>query len=101
MYLFIHHEFLLFKNQKQRAEVRGDKVKKINMWTSINSFQATTRKGTLKRKKSKYTVFSRAILVFFNRKEIDKFTTTEYKQTERKGYKTRKKAEYMSRRAEM
>ena len=29
MYLFIQHEFLLFKNQKQRAEERGDKVEKI------------------------------------------------------------------------
>jgi hypothetical protein len=28
MYLFIHHEFLLFKNKKQRAEERGDKVEK-------------------------------------------------------------------------
>jgi len=39
MYLFIHHEFLLFKNQKQRAEERGDKVEKINV-VDINSFQA-------------------------------------------------------------
>jgi len=31
MYLFIHHEFLLFKNQKLRAEERGDKIEKINV----------------------------------------------------------------------
>jgi hypothetical protein len=42
MYLFIHHEFLLFKNQKigQKREERGDKVEKINV-VDINSFQAT------------------------------------------------------------
>jgi hypothetical protein len=51
MYLFIHHEFLLFKNQKQRAEVKGDKVKKINMVDIHQLFSSNNKKRNFKTKK--------------------------------------------------